>query len=854
MIRPPKASAAHLIGYAFRIGTLAFAFAGQTAQAGPVATEHVAVVNVSEPAGFSQLAGPQRAVVDVFFGGRRLGEAEISFQPGSLKFLAPEKLVALLPDIADTAAIRAALSEAELPAHASLICPPSADPAKCGRLTPAVAGVIFDQDRFRVEVFVNPHLLAVNVSVRQEYLPAPEGGLSIINAISTVLSGSSKGAKLYNLQDRFIMGDKDRRLRADLSYASGFGIQADRLVAEMDKPGWRYSAGVVWAPGTSLIGRRKVVGLGIETQIDTRLDKDVMRGNPLIVFLNQRARVDILRDGRVQASRIYDAGNQSLDTSALPDGSYDVVLRIEEASGARHEEHRFFTKNSRIAAVGQKVMFAYAGVLANDARRGFISPTGTPFLQAGMARRLSPHVALDGTVLMTNRTAMAEAGAYYIASQAQFRLAALGSSNGAFGALVQVSSQGNSRFNFNFDLRHIKTSEQQTFSGSTAGPPGPFSPLNPFGADPAALPLAKNSYTQISGNISYSLPGAQLGLSASYRREKGEQAKYSIGPSLRWNFLRRGQLHGTFLADAVVSDQGHSGFVGVSLQLLAGRASLGSTAGIRSTSLDGEPHRSGPVGGIQGSWQDDNVAGAELSLGGAYERALDREQVSATANLRGRKARLSADVIKGYGHDAGPTQYSLGFQTTVAIRGGAIAFEGRYENDSMVLVKVDGARPDAQFEVLVNDSAVGTAHSGGKLAVALPPYRQYDVRVRPTGGDLLQFDGSSRRVGLYPGNVAQLAWIAKPITAMFGRLVFEDGTPVSAASVTAPGGISETDENGYFQIESTDDSDLDVHAPDGRSCRVPLPGITHATGYAPLGTLICRSAPPEFRLTSAEPT
>ena len=53
----------------------------------------------------------------------------------------------------------------------------------------------------------------------------------------------------------------------------------------------------------------------------------------------------------VTANRIL-AGNNVLDTSGLPDGSYALVLRIHEAGGAVREERRFFVRNAQIAPVG----------------------------------------------------------------------------------------------------------------------------------------------------------------------------------------------------------------------------------------------------------------------------------------------------------------------------------------------------------------------------------------------------------------------------------------------------------------------------------------------------------------------
>ncbi|QNP45802.1 TcfC E-set like domain-containing protein [Sphingomonas sediminicola] len=91
------------------------------------------------------------------------------------------------------------------------------------------------------------------------------------------------------------------------------------------------------------------MGFGFATQFDTRADADSLEATPLIIFLGQPARVEILVDNRLVTSGSYEAGNNSVDTSNLPDGSYPLVLRIREASGAVREERRFFVKNAQIA-------------------------------------------------------------------------------------------------------------------------------------------------------------------------------------------------------------------------------------------------------------------------------------------------------------------------------------------------------------------------------------------------------------------------------------------------------------------------------------------------------------------------
>ncbi len=829
-------------------GLLTSTAAQPAAQAAVAIDPRLARIELSEPLGFSALTAEQSVIADIYFGNKRIGEARVTYQPGSLTFADPAKLVAMLPDLADASAVLVALSASDLPSNPGLVCTPGADPAKCGHLAPQAAGIIFDQDRFRIDVFVNPQLMTVKAAVGRQYVQRPEAGVSIVNAIGAVMSGSSQGPRYYNIQNNFILGDGDRRLRAEFAYATGFGVQADRLVAEIDKPERRYLAGAFWAPGTDLIGRRKMLGIGIETQIDTRLDKDEVWGNPLVVFLNQRARVDIVRDGRVLTSRIYDAGNQSLDTRGLPNGAYEVTLQIVEAGGGRRDEKRFFSKNQSIAAVGQKIYFAYAGVLADDNRRSFIAPTSIPFFQAGAARRLTTHLAIDATMLATNRAVMGEVGGYVLSPLAQIRLAAVVSSKGQYGGLLQVGSQSSSRFGFNVDLRRIAVAKRQVLASPEALAPDAFT----GGAD-ATMPLARNNFSQVSGSLSYSLPSARIGFAASYRRETNQPDSYSYGPSFRWEFLRRGQLRMSANGDLAITSQGRSGFIGLGLQLLGAKSSFDAGAGLRSASTKGEGSHSGGVGTLRGSWQDDNFAGAELNLGAGYDHDLEHDLLNASAEMRGDKVSLQGDVIHSLGQSSNPTQYSLGFQTSIGMSGGRFAFKGRDQNDSMVIVKIDGAGPDDRFDVLVNDGRAGTVRGNSSAAVAVPAYRQYEFRIRQTGGDLLHYDGEARRVGLYPGNVTRLSWSARKVAAMFGRLLLESGEPVRMATVTNPAGISETDDNGYFQIEAETGSAIDVALPGGRTCRIALPQVRPQDGYAPLGTLICRPLSAAFKLSSAAP-
>ena len=79
------------------------------------------------------------------------------------------------------------------------------------------------------------------------------------------------------------------------------------------------------------------------------------------------------------------------------------------------------------------------------------------------------------------------------------------------------------------------------------------------------------------------------------------------------------------------------------------------------------------------------------------------------------------------------------------------AVAGKTTTDSLIVVRANGARPGDRFEVLVNEQLAGTIVGNRPLTLALPTYRAYQVRIRPTGKDLLAYDSSPRSVGLNPG-------------------------------------------------------------------------------------------------------
>ncbi len=801
--------------------------------AGDVRPVASALVAVDMPAGFAGLAETQHVVADMMFGGRRIGQFEIEASPGHLRILHPDAVVAAISGVTDAAALTVALS-GSLDTNARYLCDPRA--AGCERPHPDVAAIVFDARRFVATIVINPRLLVVREVVADRYLVPGRDAPSLVDSIGGALAGGDGQRALYAIRNRAIVAFGPARLASEASYSSGQGASLDTLVAQLDRGDVRYTAGVTYAPGADLVGRRRIVGVGVASQFDTRTDRTVMTGTPLVVFLSQRARVDLSAGGRLVSSHDYEAGNQTLDTSGLPDGSYPVEIRIQEIGGAARTEQRFFTKSAGLPPPGRTLFFADAGLIAVDRPGALLAVGRIPLATIGAARRLGTRLAWDAAVMATDRKLLAEIGASWFTDAFQARAALLGSSDGDTGALLAANSASGGRIGYAIDLRHVGTHGRR-----------PLIPLDTVIGDAFSLETVQTearqfdatSYTQLSATLSARIARAQLGLSGYWRRDAGRSTSYAIGPTLHVPLLQRRRAQLTVDGSFAETDRGRSVTVGLRFQLLGERSSLTASAGAQTGESGSGRHLAG-LAEIGGALQRD-VLGGRLDAAGLVQQGSDGTLVQGGIDQRGPTGYLAANVTHRADRAESGTQYGLTVQTVAVATRGALAIGARDQNDAAIVVRIGGPARGTRFQVLLDDAPVGVIRPGGRLAISLAPYRRYTVRVRPIGGALVAFDAQPRVVDVFPGSVAALRWTASPVLALFGRLVRPDGRPVADADVAATGGaIAATDGQGWFQIQAAGDAVLSARTGDGTTCRATLSARATDKDYTALGAVPCR--------------
>ncbi|MBD3649139.1 MAG: hypothetical protein HUJ31_17200, partial [Pseudomonadales bacterium] len=147
------------------------------------------------PPGFEELLEPQTTEVDVYYGDQYLLSTLATFTPSTITFLEPDEIVSRVPDLLEKDRVRAELAT-ELPTNSELACLKQ-NQTGCGRIEPETIEVIFDEGRFRADLFVAPDLLAVREAVETRFLPPSSAGWSLLNLLSTAIFGQEGQQETY---------------------------------------------------------------------------------------------------------------------------------------------------------------------------------------------------------------------------------------------------------------------------------------------------------------------------------------------------------------------------------------------------------------------------------------------------------------------------------------------------------------------------------------------------------------------------------------------------------------------------------------------------------------------------------
>ena len=763
------------------------------------------------PPGFENLNQPQVTEIDVYYGGYYLTSVLAEFTDQQVTVLETGKLVEQVGNIKNVDAFLALMNE-PLDAHVDLVCF-SEFQSDCGTLDTESVDIIFDKALLRMWLFIAPGMLQDAGSDVLRFLPPSAAGLSFMNQSALYFTTDSLSFDTYNFFNNTLFAWGENRLSMRSNLVSDKGFDVDTLAFFREYAGRDYRLGLVRedANGFSFMNNERFVGASYASSLLTRADLERSLGTEIELYFPTRSRVEIYREGRLISSSYYNVGNQLLDTSDLPNGSYMIEIRIIDASGSVTIEERYYAKTANIPPADQPLYFLHVGQLENQLDTNRLSRTGNNELlvRGGFNKRLGQTLGGSIGFSVVEDTQFLELGLFRQGQNFEFQANAAYENTGATGVDM--------RLRYRHPLYSLIVNGRQVFSGLEDSQVG-------------------QSYQQYNGMVEVPLRNGFL--SVFHRHVERPLSGRNLNTGVRYRTRNMDLPGGIFSSNFELSKNDD--------EVLALWTFSWFMQGNNRTSLytptvalanSKSSRDSGLYGSYETNWFRGQDSGNEFVYGlrGNYD-----SQSSLEARMEADTRRGSADITGRYNDASNNVEFSGRLSTSIATTGQGGAIGGKRRSESAFLVRVEGdIAADARFNVLVNGTVRGQLGADETLLVPVSPYNTYDVDLQAVGNTLVNLENRTYRETMYPGNVVNLSWRSRIINIAIGRLVDAAGAPLANAVIQNVVGIAMTDADGWFQAEVDQDMTQLRVQKGTTTCVAGFENPGKATTVLPLGTLTC---------------
>ncbi len=768
--------------------------------AGITSPENTPIFTLSDapPPGFEDLSKHTSNQIDVYFAGRMLTSVMAEYDEQALTFMAPEIIVALLPGLTDRAAVLGALS-VPLSTHSELQCERTLQ-RTCPTLITDTVGIIFYPDDFKVELFVNPALLeAINLPATTLLSPSSHE-LAIIHEINLALSGGARPSDRLDLLSNLSLSQGTTRLHARFNLSNQAPPALTQLSGQYDARYWRAELGVfdsTTMAGT-FINTQDLFGIKIARSLAREANGKLNSGNPIVIFLREHSRVDIFRQGRLLDSRFYPGGQQRLDTTHLPDGAYEIQVKIRNTQEERTEAH-YFSRTSLLAPKGKPLYFFESGSLLdheNILQDGLSA--GATLLQAGTRFRVNRHLGgMVGLLDGSDTTTALQTSWYWQAP----------------GLTAQLGAAAAEHYHaWQAGIRH-----QGAYATSS---------LHHFESHPEQQQSDVDLYSTILRH------DRRTTLTTATRLFKGQalfqasrRSSLEVQPGWQFDFSYRRPLQ--------LSGRWH----------LRWNTALSVTNEDKLIRLGIEWVNVRPAGNLTlGQQLSESVAAEQMRIDTSMRyahQAIDLGQHSITPSLS-LQSNPDAQALRGHGVLTAPWyDGEVELQYTNDSLFGGLNYAGNLHSayvsnlqtasiapirysDAAALVRIEG-ETDASFQVLIDKQPAGIVTRSQPRLIALKPYQRYAVSIEALGDSLLNYATKPKRITIFPGNLTVLTWHAAPERVLIAQIIDANGTPLRNAQVSNAQEFTTTDAQGWLQTEIVDETTLELTTAElTPHCRIDL--------------------------------
>ncbi len=800
---PARSTAALLWAVVRRVVMIAMliAFAGHGARA------DITFDTEAVPEGFADLAGPQEAFVDIWFGNEKRLSTPALYDLETLTFIEPDAVLSAL-DALESPDVVLSLLSAPLPLNDDLACFSPNFPSGCGVLEPPVAGIIFNEGQFRVDVFVNPVLLTLKDAPIITRLSAPDPRDTGLVSLSGAFGESQSNGRSYNigLFGKSTHGDGylDYTISATEEHPSP---RVENLSFNRDNGDHHYRMGLFRSRPFALLNSVDIMGARVSSSLNTRLDLEQIAGSPIALFLPRRSIVQIRRDGRLLSSKSYPAGNQLVDSQTLPAGAYEIELTIIDPVGGERSENRFFVKSAELPPVGEDVYHVELGCAWDSDTNTRLMPSceGNAIAHASFSRRTTGHTALAANVAVSDDRVLFGAGGHLMLPRLKLRGFAHLGVRGERGLQLQAST---SLGNLTAALNASRLWDDRAAIRRTT--------------------LLSEPFRQLDFTLNYAWKKLQLSARYSFSHLLLSDRRVQLfSPSARMNLGRFRCFNLSLSAEATHTD-GATQMLLTLLWLKTGRHwDVAANTGV---SGERPPSEHGPDVLAQVTWRDQDLLRDDISITAKAGKNRSTDSLGADASYRGRWGELG--LLGTWGRNASGD--------TETAHGGSFLLGAAFDDDrrwhlgntdqgaAAVIVELDGGPNGEEFDVVINRAIVGEVTIGSERLFSLAPYKQHAIELRAKDDKIMEYDQQARVITLFPGHVSRQVWNVAPAYVLIASVQDASGNLIDAGRID--GGLNPAiiDDGGVFQLEVVPGSTLVFTTPDQQVCSAQVPPPANA--------------------------
>lgn len=771
-----------------------------------VVTDGIFSISDEVPEGFESLAGSQFLVVDVKYNGEPIGSVAITVTGEELTIDEPAALVALMPNVLEPEELVEAFSY-PLPTNANKICYGPDDPPGCGQLDVELVGVIYDESNLLLDVFVNSNYQQVVSPLSTRYLPQPESKNTSILSVYGTASDLPGEEQNVDLSARGLFGYGDGNVATEVDYNTRSDRQRlNQLKLTHHFPDHELVAGSYSYQTGGALPDINLLGVGFASSLKTRVDLEHAFSTELVVYLARRSVVQLVVDDKIYYGESYPAGNQAIDTRLLPDGTYDVELRILDSQSGSRVETRRFTKSTQLPPRGETMFQITAGtpLLINE---NFIFPETAGVGVAGFsfARRLSDQSSYRLGLLQFGSNSFLQAGYIYLGEFVSFQFG--GSAGG------DNTRAASARLSWLKDNLSVGMSAEQ------------FSSEADVTENRAYEQFYTDDFRQLTFSINRAFKTFSLGGRWNYRETDneatgntttlGQYALYYRRPLFRSRSLR-GLLDASVLQD----DTDRRFSLQVKFFIDRGQWSTGLGAAIEQGDNQGRGYQVG----IDTRWQNSDRERYQWEAGFYADTSKlgDTAGASLTLDHPWYQAGLSSDVNLDATTSENTSSVAF-FNAHIGADRHGVALGGSDFAQAGVIVDVQGQPKGARFDIIVNNIKASTGSIGERQFIGLQPFENYEVRFRPHTVLSNGVDKESFKFTLYPGGVQRIEILAQQKVLLIATLVNQFGETVENALIDYGANPILIEEGGFFQGEVVPGETVLVKPSVGPECEFVVP-------------------------------